>query len=48
MAWPEFTSLVNPLATHMLGESVAVEIQASEQSRPIDNVDDENGANELK
>ena len=28
MAWPEFTSFVNPLATHMLGESVAVEIQA--------------------
>src|SRR5947209_16503885 len=29
MARPKFVSLVNPLATHMLGESASVEIQAS-------------------
>ena len=33
MARPEFVSLVNPLATHMLGESASVEIQASKSNR---------------
>jgi uncharacterized protein (DUF2252 family) len=36
MARPEFVSLVNPLATHMLGESASVEIQARIKSREDD------------